>query len=72
MQEAIANPSHLPLEKVLGPCRQQKASDEMLLFIRAVCGAGLTLDSTASLMYLRAVLQDDIVNSRYVLATLSL
>lgn len=44
MQDAIANSGHLMIETLLKVCRQQKASDEMLLFIRAVCAAGLMLD----------------------------
>ena len=71
MQEAISNPRGLPVEVLLGVCRQQKASDEMLLFVKAVCGAGLMLDATTNLVCFRAILQADHLDCRSVLVTLT-
>ena len=61
----MANPQGFPMETLLGRCRQQKASDQMLLFVRAVCAAGLIQDSD-SLGTLQAVLAADGVACRFV------
>lgn len=44
LQEAVADSQTQPLEALLDRCRQQKASDMMLLF-RAVCAAGFMMNS---------------------------
>lgn len=70
LQEAIFNRRRLSVETLLGSCRQQKASDEMLLFIRAVCGAGLMVDWKSSWECLQPVLLAEKVACRSVLAPL--
>lgn len=68
MQKAVANPHKLPMEELLEPSRQQKASDQMLLFIRAICAVGLLLEPTDSLVNLQTMLEEARVCCRFVLA----
>lgn len=67
MQEAVGNHHNLPLEDLLESCRQQKASDEMLLFVRAICAAGLLLEPVDSLVQLMTMLEEAQVHCRFVL-----
>lgn len=62
----MANRQGFPIETLLGRCRQQKASDQMLLFVRAICAAGLMQEPAESLVTLQALLAADKVVCRFV------
>lgn len=59
VQEAVTNSQKVPIETLLGICREQKASDQMLLFVRAICAAGLMLEPAINHEYMQAVLAAD-------------
>ena len=71
MQKAVANYHKLALEDVLESCRHQKASDQMILFVRAVCAMGLLLDPVDSLVQFQTMLEEAHVPCRFVLAVVS-
>ena len=58
VQEAVANRHGLPMETLLASCRQHKASDQMVMFVRAVCAAGLRLDPEDSHTNLLTMLEE--------------
>ena len=68
--EAVANRHKLAVETLLTSCRQQEASDQMMMFIRAVCAAGLLLEPTDNLIYFQTMLQEGRHPRRFVLAVI--
>ena len=70
MQEAVANKHKLPMETLLTSCRQQTASDQMMMFIRAVCAAGLLLEPSDNIVYFQTMLQEAHHPCRFVLAVI--
>ena len=67
----MADCQRLPLETLLDRCRQQPDSDMMLLFVRAICAAGLMLDAD-SLLCLQAVLVSETHRSVLALGSVCL
>ena len=68
VQALLENKQSDPVEKLLAPCRQQPASDQMVLFVRAITAAACLQSHSLSLEIFSSSLRADGLQCEYVLS----
>lgn len=68
VQALLQNKQSDPVEKLLAPCRQQPASDQMVLFVRAITAAACLQSHGLSLEIFSSSLRADGLQCKYVLS----
>lgn len=66
MQALLENKRNDLVEKLLAPCRQQPASDQMVLFVRAITAAACLQSHSLSLEVFSSSLRADGLQCEYV------
>ena len=66
VQALLENKRNDPVEMLLAPCRQQPASDQMVLFVRAITAAACLQSHSLSLEVFSSSLRADGLQCEYV------